>query len=164
MEYFILLINLISIGNHNNVVDNSLKSANVLVLEKESLDCMTNALYKEAEIRVKEEDVSMVLIAQVVLNRKNDKRFPNTVCNVIKQKIKRYCIFSFYCLRGHDHMPDIRRYSIARIVAYNALQGHYTGITSALFFKRCEVKDKWFKKNTILLKQVRSHCFYTYRR
>ena len=130
-----------------------------------ALDCLTNALFKEAEVKVTENDLSMIMIADVVMNRVGHKRFPSSVCGVIKQKLNGYCIFSFYCLRGHDHMPDKRRYRIAREVAYRALQGHYKGISaSSLFYKRCEVKDKWFAKNTIFLKRIRSHCFYTYRR
>lgn len=138
--------------------------ADVNRVDPNSLSCLTNAVYKEAEVVVKDEDISMVLVAQVVLNRMKHKRFPDTACDVIKQKINRYCMFSFYCLKGHDYMPDIRRYIISLKVAYRALQGRYSGITPALFFKRCEVRDKWFSRNTIMLKRVRSHCFYTYRR
>lgn len=156
MESLILVITLF--------ISEKTMALNNLSKEADSIYCMTNALYKEAEVRVADEDISMVWIAQVVMNRREHSRFPNSVCNVIRQKIKGYCIFSFYCLRGHSYMPDIRRYLIATKVAYRAIQGHYKGVTDVLFFKRCDVDDRWFNRNTVMINRVRNHCFYTYRR
>ena len=52
------------------------------IVDPVDLDCMSKNIYFEAAI---ESTQGKIAVGQVVLNRMNSKKFPNTVCGVIKQ-------------------------------------------------------------------------------
>ena len=70
----------------------------------ESLVCLALNVYHEAK---NQSFIGQVAVAQVVMNRVRDTRYPNTVCDVVKQgatykwkpdfPIKNRCQFSWYC-------------------------------------------------------------------
>ena len=69
-----------------------------------ALVCMSYAIYFEAR---SEPIVAQPAVAQVVMNRVDDHRFPNTVCEVVtdglryswdsRKIVRDQCAFSFYC-------------------------------------------------------------------
>mgnify|MGYP003316608280 CR=1 FL=1 len=75
----------------------------------EALMCLALNVYFEAR---SENMASQIAVSLVVMNRVEDHRFPNTVCEVVKQgltykwkpslPIKNRCQFSWYC----DGKPD----------------------------------------------------------
>jgi len=71
--------------------------------------CMTEALYFEAR---GESVKGIFAVAEVILNRVDSKRFPNSVCGVIKQGVNnpRGCQFSYAC----DRYPEVYREKGAR--------------------------------------------------
>ena len=73
--------------------------------------CMTEALYFEAR---GESVRGIFAVAEVILNRVDSKRFPNSVCGVIKQGVNnpRGCQFSYAC----DRFPEVYREKSARLL------------------------------------------------
>ena len=81
-----------------------------MILET-ALMCMAVNLYHEAG---NQSMIGQIAVGQVVLNRVADKRFPNTVCEVVKQAvtykksdkpIRWKCQFTWYC-DGKKDEPD----------------------------------------------------------
>ena len=54
----------------------------VLIKQQEEISCMADNIYFEARNQV---NCFWSAVASVTLNRVKDKRFPNTVCEVVKQ-------------------------------------------------------------------------------
>ena len=81
------------------------------MLLETALMCMAVNLYHEAG---NQSMIGQMAVGQVVLNRVADKRFPNTVCEVVKQAvtykksdkpIRWKCQFTWYC-DGKKDEPD----------------------------------------------------------
>ena len=81
-----------------------------MILET-ALICMATNIYHEAG---NQSMIGQMAVGQVVLNRVADKRFPNTVCEVVKQAvtykksdkpIRWKCQFTWYC-DGKKDEPD----------------------------------------------------------
>lgn len=120
-----------------------------------SKTCLSRILLNETS---GESKLGSIHVAQVVMNRVNDGRFPDTVCENLQLR----GAFSFYNPKS-EPTGKVRRYpQYYTDIAENALQGKYKGVTSALYFKRCDKKSSFFTK----LKKVRrvgQHCFYNER-
>lgn len=84
-------------------------------IHNQEINCLAENIYHEARSEPIE---GMVAVAQVVFNRVSDKRFPSTVCTVVKQTRGRIhsCQFSWFC----DGKPDdIHKSSKAWKTSYN---------------------------------------------
>ena len=70
----------------------------------EAIMCLALNVYHEAK---NQSFIGQVAVAQVVMNRVKDSRYPNNVCDVVKQgptykwkpdfPIRNQCQFSWYC-------------------------------------------------------------------
>ena len=60
--------------------------------------CLAQVIYQEAR---GETQAGKLAVAKIVLNRKNHKKFPKTICTVVNQinyaGVKKYCQFSWVC-------------------------------------------------------------------
>jgi spore germination cell wall hydrolase CwlJ-like protein len=67
--------------------------------------CLTKAIYYEART---EPTPGQVAVAEVILNRVESRRFPNTICGVVRQGSEkgRGCHFSFLCDGSMDNRRD----------------------------------------------------------
>src|SRR6056300_577068 len=82
-------------------------------------------------------------VSDVVLNRVNDTRYPNSICEVVHQgekkpswkdpnkmvMVRNRCQFSWYCDGKADNPQDMDRWYEAQALAWNVLDGKYRGIT-----------------------------------
>ena len=77
----------------------------------EALMCMALNIYHEAR---NQSMVGQVAVGEVVMNRVEDSRFPDTICEVVKQAVTykntdkpvlHKCQFSWYC-DGQKDEPD----------------------------------------------------------
>lgn len=125
-------------------------------VDEEELHCMTLALYKESR---GEPERGSILVAQVILNRKESQKFKNSICEVVKRKLKGRCMFSFWCTDNREVVNDIEQYKRLTQVAYDSMLGKYKGITKATYFKRCDFKSNFFNKLKYL-GRIGNHCFY----
>ena len=97
------------------------------------IECLAMNMYHEAR---NQGTAGRLAVSAVVMNRVNDKRFPNTVCEVVLQSqmkkswktglpipIKNRCQFSWYCDGKSDEVKDKESYKkildFARLMMHN---------------------------------------------
>ena len=81
--------------------------------------CLAEAMYHEARGEGKE---GMYAVAAVIVNRVEDKRFPNSVCDVIYEGGETPpCQFSWWCDGRSDRPTDQLMWSHIRELAHNFL-------------------------------------------
>ena len=108
-------------------------------------------------------------VADVVLNRVNDSRYPDTVCGVVKQGMqnadgsmrRNKCQFSWYCDGKHDRPQDQDRWVEAQGIAWNMVEeGKYRGITEgATHYHATYVNPRW-ASTLQLVGSIGAHIFY----
>jgi len=114
-----------------------------------------------------------IAVADVVINRVNDTRYPDTVCDVVKQGIvdsrgniiRHKCQFSWYCDGKPDKPQDMDSWVNAQTIAWKMLQSKsYIGITEgATHYHAHYVNPKWAKELTVV-GTIGSHKFYRWDR
>jgi hypothetical protein len=124
-------------------------------------ECLTEALYFEAR---GEPLLGQVAVAEVILNRKYHKRFPNSVCGVISQGASRKnrCQFSYKCDGIDEIYHETNSYVTLGKIAKEMLEGAARELTNgATFYHNKTVKPSWAKKlnRTAVLGE---HLFYSY--
>ena len=138
--------------------------------------CLALNTYHEAK---NQSTVGQIATAQVVMNRVEDKRFPNTVCEVVKQgptrpswedpnkeyPIRHRCQFSWYCDGKSDVPKNEKAWRKAQDVAFLVLYDKITlDVTEgATHYHATYVKPAWAKtkKRTT---QIEKHIFYRWER
>ena len=117
-------------------------------------------------------------VADVVLNRVNDTRYPNTICEVVHQgeqkpswkdetkmvMVRNRCQFSWYCDGKADDPQDEDLWNEAQLIAYQMLEyGTYRGITEgATHYHATYVNPSWART----LQQVGrlgAHIYYRWK-
>lgn len=133
-----------------------------------ALVCLSHAIFWEAR---SESTVAQLAVAQVVINRVNDHRYPDNVCAVVTQG-QRYtwnnklvpnkCQFSFYCDgKPEDETIDIKAYMWAEELATYILDLnlHIDLTDGATHYHADYVNPGWAEKFTQTV-CIDSHCFY----
>ncbi len=106
------------------------------------LQCLSEALYFEARGTG---DVGYRAVAEVIVNRRDDSRFPDTVCGVVDQRYNGSCQFSYRCLAGPLNYSEPVELELARSAASSLLAGEGEEITNgALFFHAAWAEPGWF--------------------
>ena len=121
--------------------------------------CLTQAIYFEARSEPVE---GQLAVAQVVLNRTENPRFPNSICEVVFQneKMRNRCQFSFACDGLSDNPYNREAWEIAQRISYIALSGRWKDITkSAMYYHANYVSPYWIKRLETTA-QHGSHIFY----
>ena len=133
----------------------------------ESLICLALNVYHEAK---NQSFIGQVAVAQVVMNRVKDNRYPNNVCDVVKQgltykwkpslPIKNRCQFSWYCDGKADRVYDKKVYAQTYAIALRVLTGRYNGLVEgATHYHATYVNPSWNKEKTYI-GQIGDHIFY----
>ena len=107
--------------------------------------CLTEALYFEAR---GETVKGMFGVAEVILNRVDDPRYPETVCKVVNQGTgERYrCQFTYTCDGRPETMSDAGAYERVGKVAHLMLKGMERRLTNgATHYHTKSVKPRWSK-------------------
>lgn len=105
--------------------------------------CLATAIYFEAR------DQSLrgqLAVAQVVLERVRDPRYPDTVCDVVKDggEERHQCAFSFYCDGKSDRPTDQRAFMLAQWVAIGAMSGLLPRVAEgATHYHATHVQPRW---------------------
>ena len=134
--------------------------------------CLALNTYHEAK---NQSLVGQIATAQVVMNRVEDNRFPNTICEVVKEgptrpswedpnkeyPIKHRCQFSWYC-DGKDDTPKNEKawktaQDVAFLVLYDKIKLDVT--EGATHYHATYVKPSWAKTKTRTTR-IESHIFY----
>lgn len=130
-----------------------------------SLLCLALHVYHEAR---NQPTVGQVAVAQVVMNRVVDDRFPDDPCAVVRQgshrlngqPIKNKCAMSWYCDGLSDVMTDeqaaIKAHKVAKYVILGKAEGMLDGATH---YHADYVFPTWASEKTFIVK-INDHIFY----
>ncbi|SMQ60022.1 Cell Wall Hydrolase [Devosia lucknowensis] len=125
--------------------------------------CLATAIYFEAR---GESYRGQVAVAQVVLNRVKDHRYPDTICGVVFQNQHRRnaCQFSFAC----DGIPEVvterRPWDQAEEIATKVASGelYLTEVGDATHYHATYVRPAWAPRMTKVT-QIGLHVFYKFK-
>ena len=134
----------------------------VAVSDKE-LWCLATAVYFEAR---GESYRGQVAVAQVVLNRVKDHRYPDTICGVVFQNQSRRnsCQFSFACDGIPEVINDSKSWAQAEDIAQRFTAGelYLTEVANATHYHATYVRPAWAPRMTKLT-QIGLHVFYKFK-
>ena len=133
----------------------------------EALVCLALNVYHEAR---DQPFIGQVAVAQVVMNRVRDDRYPDDVCEVVMQgptyswkpdfPVRHRCQFSWYCDGKSDKTPDQTAWEQALTIA----QGVHTGnlddfVEGATHYHATYVLPEWAESKTPVV-LIGEHIFY----
>ena len=138
------------------------------MLLETALVCLALNTYHEAK---NQSMIGQVATAQVVMNRVADSRYPNSVCEVVKQgpkykgsdvPVRHKCQFSWFCDGKSDEPKrDSKEWRRAQDYARIVLSGRIVlDVTEgATHYHATYVKPSWAKTKTRTTR-IESHIFY----
>lgn len=167
-----------------NVVDKASASVDTEISSyaETQITCLAMNMYHEAR---GQGTAGQLAVTAVVLNRVNDKRFPNSICEVVYQgpireswktktdntipdedrkyyPIRNRCQFSWYCDGKSDKPKQLTLIDTARWAAWMILNGHVFDFTrGATHYHADYVNPKWNKDpDVVKIMQLDNHIFY----
>jgi len=105
--------------------------------------CLADAIYHEAR---SESEAGQMAVAEVVLNRVNSGKYPDSICGVVYQGANRVtgCQFSFTCDGSLKQRIEPIAYTRAQRVAKNIVMGHGRALVgSATYYHADYVAPAW---------------------
>ena len=125
-----------------------------------ALTCLAAAVYFEAR---GEPIDGQIAVAEVVMNRLEDDRWPNDVCSVVKQNrypgVLNRCQFSFYCNGQREIVTDQRAWATAKEIAEGILAGTLSLGVEATHYHTTAVNPFWSDYYTDI-GVIGNHRFY----
>lgn len=132
---------------------------------KRDVRCLTEAIYYEA---ANQSELGKEAVAMVVINRVYNKRYPKTICGVVKQSHivseRKVCQFSYWC--NEELTRPIRgAWKESKIIAERVLSNHWqrelihTTMNKAIYYHADYVSPKW-KNEKVYVGRVGNHLFY----
>ena len=127
--------------------------------------CLTENIYFEAR---GQGQAGWLAVAQVTQNRVDDKRFPNTICEVVKQgltyasgdPIRNKCQFSWFCDGKSDKPKNTKVYNeISELVNYISDYDIIDITDGATHYHADYVRPSWAKTKTKTI-EIEDHIFY----
>lgn len=133
---------------------------NVEVGERtEEWQCLAEALYFEAR---GESLAGQVAVAEVILNRVDDRAYPGSICGVVRQghDIEGPCQFSYYCDGKPEHVNNPAVFEHIGKLAWVMLGGKPRILTGkATHFHASWVNPGWASR-MVRTAQIGQHIFY----
>ena len=153
-------------------------------LSQQDLECMAVNIYHESKNQSK---LGMIAVARVVMNRVRDRRYPDSVCDVIyegpvteswktrqdpnlpdEERIyyprRDRCQFSWYCDGKPDEIISKKNniaWRLAQDVAIEVLAfDKYNGIVEGATHYHADYVDPAWNKTITLITKVDDHIFY----
>ena len=131
------------------------------------LECLALNAYFEAR---NQSYSGQMAVSHVVLNRVDDPRFPNNICDVVKQAqtdsngnpLRHRCQFSWYCDGLSDTPKNRAAWDHAMLVAQEAVYLHQNGFDLTLgadHYHAKNVSPHWAPHMDYLM-QIDDHLFY----
>lgn len=122
--------------------------------DRRQIQCLAENAYFEAGNQSKK---GMIAVTNVVMNRAKDKRFPDTPCEVVHQKSRGVCQFSWVC-EGKKHIRDWALFRRTKEIAEHVYLGNYGDVThGAKFYHANYVNPNWGLKRVAT---IGAHIFY----
>ena len=143
--------------------------ADVYVPKDNDLDCLAQNIYFEAK---SESQAGQIAVGQVVLNRVEHRKYPNTICEVIRQgptynwtkdfPVRHKCQFSWYCdgksdrIRNQDAWYQAKQIASALISMRDMVPNI---VEDATHYHAHYVNPHWASKLEKVTR-IDSHIFY----
>lgn len=122
--------------------------------DERQIQCLAQNVYFEAGNQT---DKGMTAVANVVMNRVEDGRFPQTPCAVIHQRTRGVCQFSWVC-QGKRNIRNMNIFIRARAAAKRVYLEETSDVThGALFYHARYVNPRWNLKRVT---RIDAHIFY----
>ena len=121
--------------------------------------CLTEALYFEA----RGEDLpGQIAVAEVILNRRDSGRYPDSVCGVVQQGTgeKWMCQFSYYCDGLSDEIADKASWDRMGQIARVMLDGAPRELTEGAQFYHTKAVDPYWADEFFQTAEIGAHLFY----
>jgi len=128
---------------------------------REELYCLALNIYFESR---DQPELGQLAVGHVVLNRVQDRRFPDTICGVVQDGGKRGklhgCQFSWWCDGQSDEPGDARAWQASMVMANYVYWGFSKDPTyGALWYHADYVRPVW-RKALQRGPEIGSHIFY----
>ena len=118
----------------------------------QDLNCLASVIYHEARGEPK---IGQLAVAHVVINRMESGRFPDSLCDVVYQKISNVCQFSWVCQPAkRKEAPDLSAKEVAWEVLVKGVKDPSKG---SLFFHSTQINQTFNRKKTVV---IGNHVFY----
>jgi spore germination cell wall hydrolase CwlJ-like protein len=121
------------------------------------VDCLARNIYFEAGA---EPRLGKIAVAEVTMNRVKNKHYPKTVCEVVHQRTRTVCQFSWVC-EGKGTIVPNATWRESRKIAESILisKRKYGIIGEAKFFHADYVYPNWADTKEVVA-QIGQHIFY----
>lgn len=147
---------------------NGLKSFETVHMERAEdmraqAQCLAEAVYYEAR---SERTSGQLAVAEVIMNRVTDHRYPNLICDVVYQGATRTtgCQFTFTCDGAMAKTPKGSRWEKAQTIASHVLMGLNEKKTGgATHYHATYVNPVW-NSGLIRTERIGTHIFYRFPR
>ena len=134
--------------------------------ERPQMWCLAQNIYYEARGSNRADRIA---VADVVLNRVQDERYPSTICSVVHQgrqhangqMVRNMCQFSWYCDGKSDWPRDLDAWIDAQQIAYNMLQWNDgRGLTEGATHYHAHYVGPDWARDFQLVGRIGVHIFY----
>lgn len=133
----------------------------------EALVCLALNIYHEAR---DQPFIGQVAVAQVVMNRIQDERYPNNPCDVVRQgptyswtkdfPVRHRCQFSWYCDGKSDKAKDKEAWDQSVTIAHGVYHGNLDDfVEGATHYHAYYVYPEWAETKTKVVR-IGDHIFY----
>jgi spore germination cell wall hydrolase CwlJ-like protein len=128
--------------------------------------CLAQNIYFEARGSNRADRIA---VADVVLNRVSDSRYPDTICEVVYQgrqdsngnMIRHQCQFSWYCDGRADRPADQDRWIDAQQIAYLMVHlNDHRGLTEGATHYHADYVNPRWARELQLVGRIGEHIFY----
>ena len=129
---------------------------------EQDIDCLARNMYYEARGETTE---GRVAVGVVTINRRNDDRFPNTICGVVNQRARSVCQFSWRCNsvkapnRTDSVWLECQRLARTLLTDRSYFQQFRQRMGNILYFHASYVRPSW-SRSKVKLVRIGSHLFY----
>lgn len=124
--------------------------------QNKQIECLATNAYHEAR---GEGQKGIEAVTQVVLNRVKDKKFGNTPCEVVYERNKGKCQFSWVCTK--NRIKNMTLYFFVKDVVTQLYYGNKKDITNgSTYYHARYVSGSWFKRNLKQTTVIGNHVFY----
>jgi N-acetylmuramoyl-L-alanine amidase len=140
--------------------------------DKPEMWCLAQNIYFESRSSNRADRMA---VADVVLNRVQDTRYPDTICKVVQQgkqrpswkdetkmvMVRNKCQFSWYCDGKSDWPKDMDSWVEAQQIAYNmVIHFDARGITEGATHYHAKYVDPSWARHFQLIGRIGEHIFY----
>mgnify|MGYP005826928169 FL=1 len=143
-----------------------LTSTPVQANQEQEMGCLMEAIYFEAR---SENLTGKLAVGQVILNRVREKRYPNTICNVVHDgkywegnPVKYRCAFTYWCDGKPERYGNLRALDEVQKVVIMLLAGvRILDFDYVTHYHASYVEPYWSRsEDFIYIAQIGKHLFY----